>query len=173
MTQGYQVGHTIMYGSQGAFRIAEITEKNLDGKVIEYYVLKPVIDDKSITFVPVHNEATIAKMRRVLSVDEIHSLIKAMPDENTIWIEDEQARRERYKEIISRGDRTELVRLIKTLYFHQQEQHVKGKRLHVVDEKFMKNAENMLYGEFAHVLNIKPEQVLPFITERLSVDEKK
>jgi CarD family transcriptional regulator len=172
MTTLYQVGNTIMYGSQGAFKIAEITEKNLDGKVLEYYVLKPVIDDKSITLVPV-NEAAIAKMRRVLSVDEIYSLIKAMPDENTIWIEDERTRKGQYKEIIARGDRTELVRLIKTLYFHQQEQHAKKKKLHVEDEKLMKNAEKMLYGEFAHVLNIKPEQVLPFIMEQLAVEEKR
>jgi CarD family transcriptional regulator len=173
MTSAYQVGNAIMYGSQGAFRILEITKKDLDGKAIEYYVLQPVIDDKSITFVPVHNEAATAKMRRVLSVDEIYSLIKAMPDENTIWIEDERTRRERYGEILSHGDRTELVRLIKTLYFHQQEQRTNGRKLHVVDERLMKSAERILYGEFAHVLRIKPEQVLPFITEQLSVDEKR
>jgi hypothetical protein len=34
-------------------------------------------------------------------------------------------------------------------------------------------AEKALYGEFALVLNIQPEQVLPFITERLAVDEKR
>ncbi|MDR3294948.1 MAG: CarD family transcriptional regulator [Clostridiales Family XIII bacterium] len=168
----YQAGDTILYGSQGVFRIAEIAEKDLNGSPVEYYVLKPIFDDRSITFVPVHSEAINAKMRRVLSVEEIYSLVKAMPDEGTIWIENEKMRRDHYGKILAHGDRTELVRLIKTLYLHRQEQRGKGKKLYMTDEKFMKTAERILYEEFAHVLNIKLDQVLPFIMEQVQVEEK-
>ena len=71
--------------------------------------------------------------------------------------------------MLFRSDRTALVRMIKTLYQHQQKQQRRGKKLHVVDERFMKEAERILYEEFAHVLNIQKEQVVPFIMEEIQV----
>ena len=89
-----------------------------------------------------------------------------------IWIENENQRKEAYREIIARGDRTELVKMIKTLYLHQQQRQAIGKKLHIADERFFKEAEKMLYDEFALVLNIKQEEVLPFILEQIELNEK-
>ncbi len=50
-----------------------------------------------------------------------------MPDEKSIWIENENHRKERYQQILKKGDREELVRLIKTLYLHREAQAEKGK----------------------------------------------
>jgi CarD family transcriptional regulator len=160
----------VLYGVQGLCRIAEISERDFTGKRTEYYVLKPVYDEKATIFIPVQNEALIQKMRRILSSDEIYDLIRNMPAEETIWIENENARRERYKQILSGGDRAELIQLIKTLYQRQQSQKAKGKKLHVTDDRFMREAEKMLYEEFAHVLNISPEQVLPFIIDHIAYE---
>ena len=43
--------------------------------------------------------------------------------------------------------------------------------MHVVDERFFKEAEKILYEEFAFVLNIKIEEVLPFIKDRLGIED--
>ena len=168
----FNIGDTVLYCSHGVCKIAEISKKKFNGMIVEYYVLKPVYNDSSTIFVPSDNEALTAKMHRILSAEEIYSLIKAMPEEEQIWIEDEPQRRERYKEILSGSDRTELIRLIKTLYLRRQAQNGRKKKLHMADEKFLKDAENLLHEEFAHVLNIKREQVLPFILRQIEVDEK-
>ena len=42
-----------------------------------------------------------------------------------------------------------------------------GKHLRAADERFFKEAERMLYDEFALVLGMEPEEVLPFILERI------
>ena len=168
----YKVNDTILYGTHGVCRITEISERQFHDECREYYVLKPIYDDKATLFVPVMNERLVDKMRRVLTAAEIHELIEKMADENTIWIENESVRKEKYKEVLSQGDRVELVRLVKTLYHHQEEQRAKGKKLHMADERFMKDAERMLHAEFAHVLNIKYEQVLPFILEELQIEER-
>lgn len=168
----YNVNDTVLYGVHGICRIAGISEKDLGGNRVEYYVLKPVYENQSTIFVPVHSQILTAKMRRVLSAGEIYALIKAIPDENTIWIENENTRRARYKEILSRGDRVELVRLIKTLHLHEQSQKGKGRKLHTADERLMKEAEKILYEEFAHVLHIKREEVLSFILEQIDAEEK-
>lgn len=113
----YKVNDTILYGAQGICRIAEITERDFGGNFIKYYVLKTVFNDNSTILVPMENEALTAKMRRILSAEEIYDLIQSMPDEELIWIENETARKEQYRAILSNGDREELVRLIKTYIF--------------------------------------------------------
>ena len=168
----YAVNDTILYGLNGACIITDIAKRNISGSIIEYYVLQPVYNNASTIYVPMKNEKLTAKMRRVLSAEEIHGLIQAMPDEDSLWIENENDRKEAYREILSAGDRMKLVRLIKALYLHQEKLQGIGRRLHMSDERFLKDAERLLYDEFALVLNIKPEQVLPFILEQIDVEEK-
>ncbi|MDR1410023.1 MAG: CarD family transcriptional regulator [Oscillospiraceae bacterium] len=167
----FQIGDTILYGVYGVCAIVDIVKKNFNGEATDYYVLKPVEEKNSTAFVPV-NGLTAEKFRCLLSADEIYSLIEAMPDEEMLYIENELVRREKFKEIIAEGDRTELIRLIKTLYLQGRAKRGEGKKLNVMDERLMKDAEKILYDEFAHVLNIEREQVLPFITEQIEAAKK-
>lgn len=169
----YNVNDTVLYGVYGVCRIADITEKEIAGRNMSYYVLEPMYNDLSSIFVPMNNERLTSKMKRILSQDEIKSLIKNMPNEDLIWIDDEPERKERYKQIIDKGDRHELIRLIKTLHLYQKSQKEKGKKLHVADERFLKEAEKMLHDEFAHVLKLSSDQILPFILEQINESEKK
>jgi CarD family transcriptional regulator len=164
----YKENDTILYSAHGICRIAEIAEKDLGGSRMEYYVLKPVTNEGATIFVPVNNENLTAKMRHVMSKDEICSLVEAMSDEDTIWMDDEFVRRARYREIISGGDCRDLVRLVKTLHIHKQSQKALGKRMKSADEDILKGAEKMLHDEFAYVLKIKRDEVLPFIMERVN-----
>jgi CarD family transcriptional regulator len=168
----FKVNDAVVYGAQGVCRIAEISERNLCGQPIEYYVLKPVYDDRATIFVPVNNELASANMRPVMSVEQIYALVKMMPDVASIWIEEENVRRYRYQEILAGGDRAELITLIKTLYMRQQTQKDKGKEMHLADKYTLKEAEKMLHGEFAHVLNIKCDQVFSFIREQTQIEER-
>lgn len=168
----YQINDTILYGTQGVCKITGTVQKDFGGCVMDYYTLQPVYSDNSVIYVPMHNEALLQKMRRVLSPEEIYTLIQAMPRQEVSWIENENERKERCREILSRGDRLELVRAIKALYLHQQELQKTGKKLHVSDERFLKEAEKMLYDEFALVLNIKEDEVLPFIMKQIEVEGK-
>jgi CarD family transcriptional regulator len=168
----YRENDTILYSTHGVCKISEIAEMDSGGKRIEYYALKPIYYDRCTIFVPVNNKALTAKMRPLLSEEAIYALLEAMPNESPVWVENDADRGERYKEILDGGDRTALVKLIKALYFHQQTQRDKGKKLNDTDKVFMRSAEKMLYDEFAHVLKIKREEVLPFIIERIEAEHK-
>jgi len=164
----FNVNDMIIYGARGVCEIVEITEKDFnDGKEMTYYVLRPAYDNKATIFVPVGNETLTSKMRSVLSSDEIYDMIKSMPDEDTIWIENDNLRKEKYREILAKGSRTDIIKLIKTLYIHEQDRKENGKKLSMSDERFMKAAEKILYDEFAVVLDIEPEEVLSFIHEQI------
>lgn len=171
-TMEFQVNDTVLYCSHSVCKIEEISEQEFNGKKLQYYVLKPVYDKNSTIFVPVHNPVLTAKMRPILSAEKIYALIQSMPNEPLIWVEDENLRKERYKAIIANGNCEELVALIRTIYLHQQAQKEKGKKLHVSDEHFLKDAEKMLHDEFAYVLKIKPDQVLPFIMKQIKIAEQ-
>lgn len=168
----HNINDTVLYGTEGICRITDISVRNMHGEDVEYYVLKPLGENGSTIFVPTGSETLVAKMRRVMSAEEIYALIKTMPACETEWIENENERKLRYKEILSDGDRRGLVGMIKAIYLHGEERKKAGKKLHLSDERFLKDAEKLLYEEFAHVLNIKKDEVLPFIMSEISVSEK-
>lgn len=168
----YEMNDVVLYNAN-VCRITEITEKEISGTRADYYVLMPVYDNTIVIYIPVDNETTTAKMRRILTVDEIDTLISAMPDQKTIWIENGFTRKARYREIIAEGNRTELASLIKTLDQQQKSHKEKNKKLLFNDGLAMKEAKKMLYEEFAYVYNIKPDQVSSFIIDKIEEERKK
>jgi len=150
----FQVNDVIIYGAQGVCKITDIEEKIVSGQKKSYFVLKPVGDQGSTIFAPTDNEIVLKKMRRLLTKDEIHKLIDSMRWENALWVANETERKELYKSILAKGDHTELIKMIKAIYAHKAEREAEGKRLHMSDERFFKDAEQILYNEFQYVLEL-------------------
>ena len=163
----FGIGDTILYGTQGACRIDAIEEKKICGKVSSYYVLTPLDGTRCTIYAPIDSKTIEGKMHRLLSAAEIEAIIESMKNEEVVWIESESARKERYKQILAGNDRVEIMKMIRALYLHKQELKSRGKKLHVSDERFFKDAEKVLYNEFAVVLDIKPNEVISFITDKL------
>jgi len=163
----FVIGDTVLYGSQGVCRIEAVEEKKFGKETGAYYVLRPIFDPSSTIFVPFSNEKLIEKMKNILSIEQINEMIDRMPELECIWIENETERKASYRRILDRADREEVIQLIKTLFLHQKELTTVGKRLHIADERYLKDAEKLLYDEFAFVLGIKQEAVLPFILKKL------
>lgn len=157
------VGDIVLYGNDGVCSIQEKVIKKIGGIDHEYFVLKPCNKEGMTIFVPLDNEKAYAKLREVLSKDEIQELIETMPDNDMIWIEDANIRKKKYGEIIASGDHLEIVKLIKTLYINKEKQENEGKKFHVQDKNFLMMAETMINDEFSVVLDISPEEVLPYI----------
>lgn len=169
----YKKDDTVLYGNEGVCRVTDTMTRKFKDHDIEYYVLKPIYSQNATIYVPIDNEQLTKKMKRILSAEEIMTMIKTMPDVEDIWIQNDNQRKEKYKEIIRNGDRLELIQLIKTLYQHQQKLKMQGKKFHATDERFFKDAEKIIYEEFAYVLNIKQDEVIPFINQQIDVQEKR
>lgn len=166
--QVFQISDVIIYGTQGVFRITEIEEKTIGGVKKSYYVLKPVHDNGATIYAPTNNEAVLKKMRKLLSAEEINTLIDSMPKEETCWIPNESERREYFKQVIARGDHLELIKMIKAIYLHKNGRQASGKRLHATDERFFKDAEQLLYNEFQYVLQLENKaDLLTYILSRV------
>ncbi len=163
----FGIGDTILYGTQGTCHIDAIEEKKICGKVSSYYVLTPLDGTRCTIYAPVGSEEIEKKMHRLLSATEIEAIIESMKNEEVVWIENENARKERYKQILAGNDRIEIMKMIRALYLHKQELKECGKKMHISDERFFKDAEKALYNEFAVVLDIRPTEVISFITDKL------
>ena len=164
----FQVNDVIIYGTQGVCKITDTEEKKVSGKKKTYFVLKPVGSSGPTIFAPTDNEVVLRKMRRLLTKDEIHKLIDSMPEENAVWVNNENERKERYKNILATGDHLELIKMIKAIYVHKTEREAQGKRLHMSDERFFKDAEQILYNEFQYVLDLKGKNdLMTYIFERI------
>lgn len=168
----YNIGEQVLYDSEGICTVTEIAEKTFAGMTSIFYILTPINRPTTTIYVPTGNRKQISKMKKVLSEREIYDLIDSMPDEETIWIDDDAERKEEYKNIIHSGDRVKLIQLLKTLQIHKMKQEKSGKKLHISDEYFMKTAEKILHEELSHVLNIDLEEVGPFIVHQLHVNAK-
>ncbi|HHX57566.1 MAG TPA: CarD family transcriptional regulator [Clostridiales bacterium] len=167
----YDINDYVVYGKNGVCKIIDIRKEKFGGAEEQMYcVLEPVHSGKSTIYTPVNRN--LDKFREVMSYEEVHDLIQTMPDKETIWIEDFQVRNERYNEILKDGDPKYLVRLIKTLHFHHKDLASKGKKMRMTDDKIMRESEKLLYDELAYVLEIEPDEVLPFITGELELADK-
>lgn len=164
----FKENDVIIYGAHGVCQIVGTEEKRISGVKKKYFILKPIQDSGATIFAPVDNEVVRKKMRHLLTKDEINSLIDAMPNESVRWIENDNERKELYRNILASGDHAELLKMIKAIYLHKKEREAEGKRLHMIDEHFFKDAEQMLYNEFQYVLQLQTkEDIISYIFSRI------
>ncbi len=165
----YNKGDRVIYGIHGVCNILDIEIRTVDRKKIEYFVLEPVEQPGSRYFVPTQNQAAVAKLRPILSRKELDKLISSKDADQDAWIADENQRKQHYRELINSGDRAALIAMVRTLHRQRSVQIAAGKKFHLCDENFLKDAEKLLSAEFALVLDIHPNEVGKYICDTIGI----
>lgn len=153
----YKIGDMVVYGAHGACRITHVENRRVDKKEIAYYVLVPTNKADAQFYVPIHNAKAVAKMRKVLTREALTALLESEERLHDSWLANENLRKDKYREMIVRADCTELVCMIRTLSQYKQEQQLAGKKIHLCDENFMRDAERVVASEISVVLGISQE----------------
>lgn len=167
-----KLNDTVVYGVTGVCTVESIEEKKFGKLKRKYYVLRPVKQTTSTVFVPADNEQLLSKVRRLLSADEIRTLIRSLANEPDFWIEDEATRRVRFNEVVISGDRRECILMLRALKSHQKRLSEKGKRLHLSDERALKEAQRLIHDEISYTMNIDFDEVGNFIKNELEAAAK-
>lgn len=164
----FQKGDYIVYGSSGVCEVEEIGPMNMSGIAKEklYYTLSPVYSSGSRIYTPIDNDKIA--MRNILSREEALELIDNIPKIEPLWVNDEKKREELYSQKMKTCSFVEWIKIIKTLYLRRKSRIEGGKKLASVDERYLKMAEDSLYGELAIALEMKKEEVEPFITNHIN-----
>lgn len=156
-----------MYKNNGMCRVADITETDFGAGERPYYILESVYDEKSSVYVPVGSPLEVS-MHHILSAGEINAIIDATGKCGGEWINDAKEREARFSEMLSSGDRADALWLVKTISLKRTEAIENKKKLRASDEKILDAAQKSITEEFAFVLGIDKNEVIPYIIGRMS-----
>ncbi len=155
----YQAGQQVVYGAHGVCTIVGTEARSVDRKTIEYFVLQPVQQPDSRYYVPSHNENALAKMRPLMEKGALMALLQSEDIRTEKWIPDENRRKQYYRELITSLDLEAMIRMIHVLRQQRKQLLDTGKKFHLCDENFLRDAQRLLRTELLMVLDI-PEQDL-------------
>ena len=154
----YQVGEMIIYGGEGVCKVEAIGTLAMAGvrRDRQYYTLAPLYRPGRI-YAPVD---TTVFMRPILSKQEAEELVRAIPDIEAASCTHRNPRilGEYYQEMMRTRSCDSMVRIIKMAHHKGQARRARGVKPGQVDERYLKRAEDMLYGELAVSLGIPREE---------------
>lgn len=168
----FRCGDQVVYGIHGVCKITDIETKRIGKQDTEYYVLVPVDQPGAKYYVPTQNKAATAKLHPLLTKEELRDLLQAPELHNDNWVKDENHRKQLYRDLITRGDRAALIKMVHGIHQHKLQQSMSGRRLHMCDENFLRDAERLLGSEFALVLNINYDDVGEYVQNTINATEK-
>lgn len=159
----YQIGDRVVYAMHGVCEVADLEERIVDRKKVHYLVLSPVGQQGARYLVPTHNAVAMAKVRPMLTSQELSALLSDSLLREDVWIRDENQRKQHYRLLIGSADRIRLLQMVATLYRHKEEQLAAGRKVHLCDENFLRDAEKLLVEEIALVLDMEPQQARDYL----------
>lgn len=163
------VGQLVVYGVHGVCAIAGTEVKTVDRKKVEYYVVQPVSQSGACFYVPSGNPVAVAKLRPVLSKQELDQLLCDLGDWQNVWVEEENQRKQYYRELISGGDRKSLLCMILALQAHRVRQQESGRKFHLCDENFLRDAQRLLCMEIAIILQTDEAGAQKYLQEHMNI----
>ena len=162
----FSVGEKIVYGQTGVCIVEDICEKELIKKQKKlYYILKPYFQQNNIIYAPADSDKVF--MRPIINKAQAENIIKSIPD-ITDTLSDKDMTQEEYKSELSTHDCRDLVSLTARIYKKKQLARKANKKLGFADEKYMKLAEQLLFGELAVALDIPYDKVPEYIERTIN-----
>ena len=164
----FQPGELLVYGTTGVCRVEEITAPDFTraDRGRQYYLLRPLYQD-GVIYAPV--DSGKVPIRPVISREEAEALIDLIPSvrAEACHAPTMQALAQHYQSAVRSHNCRELLELTMSIYLKQRQAEAQKRRLGMVDERYMKQAERLLYGELAAALDIPYEEVQPYIARRV------
>lgn len=169
----FEKGDYVVYGSKGVCLIWDIAPVDLPGvdKNRLYYIMHPVQDSSGSVYLPTDSKKAV--IRRVMSEQEARQLIDEIPQIEQLWVSDDRKREASYKEAMRSCSSRAWVSIIKALYLRKCERVAAGKKITALDERYLKAAEQELYGELSVALGIPKEEMQSYIHDYIEKKRKK
>ncbi len=163
----YSAGEIVVYGRNGVCRVEEVVDRAVGGTTRTFYVLRPLYQDCRIS---TPTEGGKIAVRPAMSREEADALIDSIPlhEEEAFFSRNLTVLKEHYREIMESQDRSRLLGLTISLYRKRADAAANGRKFGVVDERFMKEAEELLFGELAFALGIGMGEVPAYIEGRMA-----
>ena len=164
----FKEGELVMYGGMGVCRVSKIGRPDFaeEEDTTLFYFLEPLYRS-GLFYAPVDSDKI--SIRKVISKKEAKKLLDGLEDiEWEIYSNTSiQQLSQHYQSIIDRHDCKDLLSLTKSIMEKGVNAQKNNKKLGQIDKRFMKKAEDLLYGEFAAALDLDIAKVEELIKGKL------
>lgn len=148
------VDEYVVYGSEGVCRVESVGRVNIPGldPSKEYYTLMPVSRSSRI-YTPTDSPII---MRRVISKENAEGLLNSIQNISSALDVPKDAKEAMgyYRSLVRTYECENLIKIIKYVFEKQRSFITIKKNLPAVDFKFLKTAQDMLYGELSFALGV-------------------
>lgn len=144
----FKVGEVVVHNKVGLCTIKEISRINN----MDYYVLISKKDNTKI-MIPIANSNNL--IRKITTKQEIDKLVTRVQKIEIDSIRDFKTRVKKYEQLLKSGESEKLVILLKMIDKYRKENN----NLTMADKEISKVAEDLVFDEFAYVLNINSNEV--------------
>lgn len=163
----FKVGDTIIYSAHGLCHIDDISEKTFSGVTKTYYVLHPLNNNKLEICTPVDNKSI--SMLEIMNKEEAIAILNVFTQPGIEWIEKTNHRTQTYSNIVRKGDREDIAKIIHTLMVKKYEIECNEKKFPEYDRKLLISIQNILFAELAISLDMTIEQIHTKVQEILNI----
>ena len=161
----YQIGDRVVYGSLGVCRVDGFSYPDRSSKA--FYCLAPLYQSGVI-----HTQVESAKipLRPVMSAEAAGELLAQLPTlrveifkERTI-----QQLAQKYQAVVQSGDPLQLMSLSLSVQLKRRQAEAQNRRLGMVDERYGRQAERLLFGELAVALGTSMDAIPTLIAQHMA-----
>lgn len=162
----HDIGDLIIYSGHGICRVDDICDKELNGSVKKYYVLRPIEDDHQLTInTPADN--TKSKIQNLIKKNEAEDILHSFQSKGIDWIDNSHSRIREYTNIVNTGNRVEIAKITNTLMRKKDDLDAEGKKFFEQDSKLLTSIQNILFKELSIVLDKTTEDIKQKVNQNL------
>ena len=156
----YNINDYIIYKKE-VCKILEIIPNYYNNQ--DYYLLQQLSDNTLTIKAPINSK----DIRSVITITKVKEIIKDIPNIEVIK-SDTKTLENTYKELISTGKHTDLIKIIKTSYLRNKERIDNNKKTTDKDNYYFNLAEKYLYNEFSIVLNLSYDETKQYVINNVT-----
>jgi CarD family transcriptional regulator len=146
------IGDLVIYSGHGICKVDDICDQTYSGNTKTYYVLHPLENSHELTIsIPVDNPKV--NMSRIIQSDEAREILESFQSPGADWIENNHNRVQIYNDIVRKGNRKEIARVVHTLIRRKQQSELHDKKFGEQDKRLLFSIQNILFNELAISLN--------------------
>lgn len=160
----------VVYGSGGVCLVEDVGSLRFGSLTQDYYTLRPIEETGSVIYVPCGNQELTAKLRFVLTEEQIKNTLRAHLSSPMEWQNDRKLRSAQFRAVLSSGDPIALLSMIRCLLLKKIEFEKNNRKLSLSDMEILTNASYAISTEIAFSLGISKAEVTEYIRRILDTD---
>ena len=144
----FKIGDLIIYAGHGICKIDDIREQTFRGLTKPCYILHPLENNPQLTIsTPTDNDKVV--MLELIQKEEAYEILESFKYPGIEWNDNKNERSRTYSNVVKKGDRNEIAKLVNTLMRKKLEADLQERKLYEHDYELLNTSKNTLFQELA------------------------